>query len=91
MIWKIIALGEAGIIIILVTVLIVDRGQNKFIPTGSGPYIMVNSRTGEACFAGPKTSSELRPLPGFEPLPGAQEQQEPRKLPNGLPYCVDMK
>ena len=89
MIWKIIALGEAGIIIILATVLIVDHStQNRFIPTGSSPYIMVNSRTGEACFAGPKTSSDLKPLPGLEPLPGAQE---PRKLPNGLPYCVDIK
>ena len=51
MAWKIISAGEAVIVIVLVAVLFVDHGhQNRFLPTGSSPYIVVNSRTGEACF-----------------------------------------
>ncbi len=76
-IWKVLALSEALIIITLVAILIMDRGkQNRFIPI-SRSFLLIDSRTGQTCFSGPKS---------FEP-----GQTEPHKLPNGVPYCVDLK
>jgi hypothetical protein len=105
MVWKLLAVFEGLVIVVLVVVLLSRR--DKFVHLGNNvgesTYLMVNSRTGQACFGGPKEAY----LPPITPLTDSRLFEKPNLIDealeksrkdiwkksykgSGLPYCVDL-
>ena len=106
MVWKLLAVFEGAVIAVLVTVLLL--GRDKFVHLGNNAgestYLMVNIRTGQACYGGPRVAylppikpPVEKPNPVDEALATVDPQNgipkdvwEKSYKGTGLPYCVDL-